>query len=131
MFKVRVLVRQPFLYIAMRRLDRVRTLSKSDRQLLRDLKSVIARYVPDATVILYGSAARGVHGPESDYDVLVLSPNKLSSEEEESIDAAVYDLELDRGAVLSVMLSSQAEWQNPIVRQSPYYDNVTNEGVLV
>ena len=115
----------------MRRLNRVRTVSKADKQLLRDLKDVIARFVPDATVILYGSAARGEHGPESDYDVLVLSPNKLSPEEEESIDAAVYDLELDRGAVLSVMFSSQAEWQNPIVRQSPYYDNVTNEGVLV
>ena len=115
----------------MRRLDRAKVLSKEEKQLLRDVKALIMRFVPDATVILYGSAVRGEHGPESDYDVLVLSPNKLSSEEEESIDAAVYDLQLDRGVVLSVMFGSEAEWQSPIVRQSPYYDNVTREGVLV
>jgi hypothetical protein len=32
----------------MRRLDRVRVLSESDKQLLRDLKNVILRFAPDA-----------------------------------------------------------------------------------
>jgi predicted nucleotidyltransferase len=56
----------------MRQLDEVRVLGESDRQLLRDLKSVILRFVPDATLILYGSVSRGRQGSESDYDLLVL-----------------------------------------------------------
>lgn len=115
----------------MRRLDRVSTLNESEKKLLRDLKGVIARFVPDAQVILYGSAARGEREPESDYDVLVLSGRKLSSKEDELMDSAIYDLQLNRGVVLSVMFYSETEWKNPIVRQSPYYDNVTSEGVLV
>jgi len=115
----------------MRRLDRVKTLSAADKQLLRDLKGVITRFVPDATVILYGSAARGKREPESDYDVLVLTRRKLSSKEEERVDDAVYDLQLDRGVVLSVMFHSEAEWRSPVITQSPYYENVTREGVLV
>jgi len=115
----------------MRRLDRVRILSAADKQLLRDLKGVITRFVPDATVILYGSAARGKREPESDYDVLVLTRRKLSSKEEERVDDAVYDLQLDRGVVLSVMFHSEAEWRSPVITQSPYYENVTREGVLV
>ena len=115
----------------MRRLNRVRILSKSEKHLLRDLKGVIARFVPNATVILYGSAACGKRDPESDYDVLVLSDRKLSSKEEERVDSAVYDLQLDRGVVLSVMFHSEAEWRSPVVSQSPYYENVTREGVLV
>ena len=115
----------------MRRLDRVRILSEADKQLLRDLKSVILRFVPDATVILYGSVALGKQGPESDYDVLALSGRKLSSKEEAAMDSAVYDLQLDRGAVLSVMLVSEDEWQSPVLSQSFYHDNVTREGILV
>ena len=115
----------------MRRLDKVKILSESDKQLMLDLKSVIMRFVPNATVILYGSAARGKRGSESDYDVLVLSDRKLSRREEELVDGAVYELQLDRSVVLSVMFHSETEWGSPIIRQSPYYENVTSEGVLV
>ncbi|MDO8586017.1 MAG: nucleotidyltransferase domain-containing protein [Armatimonadota bacterium] len=115
----------------MRRLDRVRIVSEADKQLLRDLKSVILRFVPDATVILYGSVARGKQEPESDIDVLVLSDRKVSRVEEAALDSAVYDLELDREVVLSVMLHSKDEWQSPVLSQSFYHDNVTREGILI
>lgn len=115
----------------MRRLDTIETLNESEKQLMCELKHVITRFIPDAVVILYGSAARGEHVPESDYDVLVLSDRKLPSAEEELMDSAIYDLQLHHEVVLSVMVYSQAEWESPIVRQSPYYDNVTADGVMV
>ena len=115
----------------MKRLNRVRILSAADKQLLLDLKNTVLRYLPGATVILYGSSARGQRGPESDMDVLVLSDRKLSSKEEERVDSAVYDLELECGIVLSVVFHSKAEWSSPVLRQSPYYENVMSEGVLV
>lgn len=115
----------------MRRLDRVRVLTEPDKQLMRDLKSVILRFVPDATVILYGSVSRGKQGPESDYDVLVLRGPSVSKQTLEEMDSAIYDLELDREVVLSVMVSTREEWDSPLMSVSPYHRNVVNDGVLV
>lgn len=115
----------------MRQLNRVRILAESDKQLLRDLKSVILRFVPDATVILYGSVSRGKQGPESDYDLLVLLGASVSKRTLEDMNSAIYDLELERDAVLSVMLSTREEWDSPLMSVSPYHRNVLNDGVVV
>ena len=96
-----------------------------------DLKSVIVRFVPNATVILYGSAARGKREPESDYDVLVLLDEPAPKETLEEMRSAIYDLELEREVVLSVMTSTQEEWRSPLSRVSPYHKNVESEGVLL
>ena len=115
----------------MRRLDRVRILSESDKQLLLDLKSVIARFVPNATIILYGSAARGRRGPESDYDILILLDSPMDKQVNEEMQSAIYDLELDREAVLSVMVSTRDEWNSPLQSVSPYRRNIEKDGVLL
>ena len=115
----------------MRRLDRVRTLSASEKQLLRDLKGVIARFVPNATVILYGSAARGKRDPESDYDILILLDKLPPRQTLEEMRSAIYDLELEREAVLSVMTSTQDDWNSPLRRVSPHHKNVEREGVVL
>ena len=115
----------------MRRLDRVKILTESDKQLLRDLKSVILHFVPDATVILYGSVSRGKQGPESDYDVLVLLGESVPKRTIEEMDSAIYDFELEREAALSVMVSTREEWDSPLMSVIPYHRNVVNDGVLV
>ncbi|MCL4499886.1 MAG: nucleotidyltransferase domain-containing protein [Chloroflexi bacterium] len=115
----------------MRRLNRVRKLSEKDRQLLIDVKDVVTRFVPDAEVMLYGSVARGTATPESDYDILVITERKLSSGEESELDGAVYELELEREVVLSLVVYSREEWQRPIFRSSPYQKNVAREGIVI
>lgn len=115
----------------MRSLSRVRRISEFDRQLLLDLKSIVESHVPGAEVILYGSAARGTRQPDSDYDVLIVTPGKLSSQEEEELDAVVYHLELDREVVLSALICAQEEWSRPMFRASPYHRNVVKEGIVL
>ena len=115
----------------MRRLGRVRILSESDKQLLRDLKSLILRFAPDSTVILYGSVSRGKQGPESDYDVLVLLNRPVPKLIREEMDSAIYDLELARDVVLSVMVTSREQWDSPLMSVIPYHRNVVKDGVLV
>jgi predicted nucleotidyltransferase len=115
----------------MRKLSRCRRISEFDRQLMLDLKKIVESHVPDAEVILYGSAARGTREPDSDYDVLVLTPRKLSSKEEEELDAAVYHLQLEREVVLSAMVYAQTEWTHPIVLASPYRKNVIKDGIAL
>lgn len=117
--------------VPMRRLDRVRILSESDKQLMTDLKSVIARFVRNATVILYGSAARGKRGPESDYDVLILLDAPMTRQTREEMRSAIYALELERGVVISIMVTTREEWNSPLQSVSPYHRNVDSYGVVL
>ncbi len=115
----------------MKRLEDITTLTEDEKQMLREVKAAVLRHEPNAEVILYGSAARGEHGPESDYDVLVLVDRRLSVEEEDEIDAAVYEVELARGAVLSVMFYATGEWGSALVLATPYRRNIEREGVAL
>jgi predicted nucleotidyltransferase len=114
-----------------RRLEDITTLTGDEKQMLREVKAAVLRHQPNAEVILYGSAARGERGPESDYDVLVLVDRPLSVGEEDEIDAAVYEVELARGAVLSVMFYGADEWASALVSATPYRRSVEREGVAL
>ena len=115
----------------MRSLSRVRRISEFDRQLMLELKKIVTSMVPDAEVILYGSAARGTREPDSDYDVLVLSPSRVSSAEERALESDIYDLMLDRDVVVSTVVYAQDEWKRPIFQASPYHRNVRRDGILL
>lgn len=115
----------------MRNLNRVRVVSSLEKRMLLDLKDIIARYDPQAEIVLYGSAARGQRQPDSDYDVLVITDRKLSSQEERDLDRDVYGLQLERGIVLSVMVYAQEQWHNPVFQASPYQKNVRKEGIIL
>jgi predicted nucleotidyltransferase len=114
-----------------RRLEDITTLTEDEKQMLREVKAAVLRHQPNAEVILYGSAARGERGPESDYDVLVLVGRPLSVGEEDEIDAAVYEVELARGAVLSLMFYGVDEWGSALVSATPYRRSVEREGVAL
>ena len=99
--------------------------------LLRKCKRLIRRLLPDATVLLYGSLARGTAGPDSDWDILVLTPKRLTYAEQEPIRNAVYDLELQHDVVLSLLFYAQEEWNDPLHRVTPFNRNVSREGVVI
>lgn len=115
----------------MRRIEEAETVPESDRLLLAEVKQAVARLQPNATVLLYGSAARGQRQPDSDYDVLVLVPTRLDSDADRVLRQAVYQVELDHEAVISVNIESTGRWNLPIMTASPYHMNVEEEGVLL
>lgn len=45
------------------------------------IPDIIRCYIPDSRVLLFGSRARGDHDFKSDYDLLIVTPEKLSKEE--------------------------------------------------
>jgi len=115
----------------MRTLESLSTLDDSDRTVLRELKECIGRFLPSATVLLYGSAARGTREAESDLDVLVLTEAPLTAEVARAVTDAVYDLELSRGAVISTLFYSVDEWNAPLVRGTPFRTRLEAEAVLL
>ncbi len=100
-------------------------------RLLRRCKAIIQQVLPNATVLLYGSLARGTAGPDSDWDILVLTPKALTAAEEDPIRDALYRLELEHGIVLSLFFYAQDQWDHPLHRASPFHRNVQREGVLI
>jgi predicted nucleotidyltransferase len=115
----------------MRRLEELTTLTDEEKRMLLEVKQAILRHEPAAEVILYGSAARGEQGPESDYDVLVVLPERPSRETEDRVRIAAYDAAFDYDFVVSVMVYGRDEWGSPLQAATPYHGNVAREGVRV
>lgn len=95
------------------------------------LREVVNAHVSDADILLYGSVASGTATPESDYDLLVITTRKLSRSEEDSLDADIYQLQLDQEVVFSVSVIASDEWERPVVKVSPYYKNVTRDAIAI
>ena len=106
-------------------------ISGTDRELLHDIKDLVQRFLPAATVLLYGSVARGTRTTESDYDILVLTDGALTSREEQDLDAALFDLGLDRDAVICAIFHTKAEWERPPLSGSPFHENVEQDAILL
>ena len=102
-----------------------------DREILEACKREILRRVPEARVLLYGSRARGSASPESDFDLLVLTPAPLSRETIRRVRDALYELELRYGVVVSTLFYSEKEWRDPRRRATPFYREVEREGVVL
>lgn len=99
----------------------------TDRALLKYCRDLVREVAPDATVILYGSRARGDAKHESDYDLLILT----DSEEriEERIRSKLYPLELETGAVLSLVVLERKQWYSPLYQAMPFSQNIMRDGI--
>jgi predicted nucleotidyltransferase len=115
----------------MKNLATSKDISGRDRDILIKLKEIVHVIIPTATVLLYGSVARGTQDEDSDYDVLILTDAPLSTKEEDSVTDAVYDLELDRGIVISTLFYTKDFWAAPIAQVLPFHQRVREDGVVI
>jgi predicted nucleotidyltransferase len=105
--------------------------SPRDRQNLQACKAAIHSVLPHAQIVLFGSRARGVAGPESDFDLLVIDPSPVSTDIRKRLSDALYDVELDREIVVSCVVCSREQWDASPWRAAPLRANVEREGIAV
>jgi uncharacterized protein len=100
------------------------------QQISRLIRNNINSIDPNAEVILYGSRARGDERSDSDWDILVLTNYNVDIETERRFRNNLYDLELETGEPLSLFVYSKNDWH---LKQhiTPFYENVTREGVRI
>ncbi len=100
----------------------------------KHISKLIRNYVssidPNAEIILYGSRARGDERTDSDWDILILTDNSINLQIERKFRDKLYDLELETGEPFSVFAYSKNDWKTR-QRITPFYQNVTREGILI
>ena len=99
--------------------------------ILLSIKSSIKTIDPEATVILYGSFARGDNNQNSDIDILILvDKDNLTREDKKRIKYPLYEIEFETGRIISPLVVSRNDWESRH-RITPFYDNVKKEGVML
>lgn len=92
------------------------------------IKAQINRIDENAEIILFGSRARGEEREDSDWDILILTDYPTDIKIERKFRNELYNLELESNECFSVFVYSKKEWENK-QKYSPFYENVTTEGV--
>jgi predicted nucleotidyltransferase len=98
---------------------------------VKRIKEEADKMRPRVQTILYGSEARGDARPDSDIDLLMLvNTDKLSYDDKDKILTPFYDIELETGIIISLLIMTRKEWENrPFM--TPFQYNVNNEGIVL
>lgn len=115
----------------MKQLSEYKTISKSEKVLLMRCSNAVKDIDPSAEVILYGSRARGDAELESDYDFLILTDGEITLTREDFFRRKLFPIEIETGAVLTVILTSKKDWHSALYNAMPLYQNIKREGILL
>jgi uncharacterized protein len=101
------------------------------KEFLYRIKSGINSKDPLAEIYLFGSRARGDNHPDSDWDILVLTQQKkVTFDFESDLRDPIFDLELESGQNISLLVYSQSDWENKMF-YSTLYTSIQREGIKI
>ena len=106
-------------------------LSPNERQALDRLKEVLTRDFGLVRLILYGSKARGDSDRESDIDVLVVLKDEFDWRAKQAVYDVCFDIGLEYDVLLQPIVYSLARYHSPLIRATPFLQNVEKEGIAV
>ncbi len=104
-------------------------LTSEDVQSLAEIvERLIDAYQPES-IYLFGSKARGDYGPDSDFDLLVVVPDKASDERKRS--RLAYEYLWGTGTAADVLVWTQERFENRAHLRASLPGTVLREGRLL
>jgi len=105
-------------------------LESGKRAALEEFLSRIRRRLSSHITIvrLFGSQARGEATEESDIDLFIIVKS-YSKEVEISILDEAYEVSLKHDVVITPLVYGEEEVNSPLFQVTPFYKNVTEEGI--
>lgn len=103
-------------------------------------KLIVREYVERARMVLpgviqhaywFGSRARGVGQPDSDYDLLLETASALTESQRDALADIAIDLAAQYGSLLDVHSYSQKQLRDTKIARSPFVQAVHQEGILL
>lgn len=103
----------------------------SRKKIVTEINAEIKKAFPDASVILYGSEARGDSKLASDIDILILlDKENIDFTDKTRLYGLLYDIELKTMITISPLIYTRQEWENRPFK-TPFYLNVQREGIAL
>lgn len=109
----------------------MKKLNQNDIPIMQQCKSAILEVAPNATIILYGSRARGDNGPDSDLDILVLVDKSVDYQLVQRIRYRLYDVELQEKMIISCIVHNKSLWESEKYRVLPLKKSIEKEGMIL
>lgn len=98
--------------------------------LLDKIRKEIKIIAPDAKAMLFGSRAKGLAAPDSDWDILILlDKDKIETSDYDTIAYPLFELGWKFNEHFSVKLYTQQEWEKR--NFTLFYKNVEKEGIIL
>lgn len=104
-------------------------LTKTERQAVDEFVNALRAKWPSAECKLFGSKAKGTFDAESDIDILIMLPCRVTKEIRQQIIYQAFEIDLAYGTNINVLIVSEEEWQDSYISLLPIHDFIEEEGV--
>ncbi len=98
-------------------------------EFLNKIKSQVLKEDENASLILFGSRARGDYREGSDWDFLILTSKDLGYQLKRKLRDEIYDVELEYTQPVSTIIVEKEKWNSMSI--TPLYKNVAVEGKMI
>jgi len=115
------------------RMTRLSTLplSQSDHDTIVAVVAAVTSCRPVERIILFGSKARGDDEPDSDIDLLVITPRELDRPAEDAMQDAAWETGLAHGRCVQLVIRSHDRWYHGIDQATPLRLQIDEDGVEI
>lgn len=104
---------------------------ESNDKIHNEIKVLVRTYIPDAQVLLFGSRARNEESPDSDYDILIITEESISSERGISLRTKIRKDLLMKGYRTDVLLQSKSDVERKRRLPGHIIRNILKEAIIL